>query len=97
MPSKRHLALLLQSALLVLALFDYGTAFGQSAEERARIGRLLSAQTPCPAQPATDAERMACSQRAMAREISRQEGYCWSMPDQTGQSLAYRCDPRRQK
>ena len=71
------------------------TASAQSPEERARIGRLQSAQTPCSAQPATDAERLACSQRALAREIGRQDGYCWTEPNQNTNSPAFRCEPRR--
>ena len=76
------------------SLLGSTTAQAQTSEERARIGRLQSARTPCPAQPTTPEERMACSQRALAREIGRQDGYCWTAPDQTTQSLAYRCAPR---
>ena len=86
------ITLLVPSLLLVLT-----TAQAQSPEERARIGRLQSAQAPCPPQPATDAERLACSQRTMAREIGRQEGYCWTEPSQQTNSPAYRCEPRRNR
>ena len=83
---------------LVTGLFLWPViAQAQSSEERARIGRLQSAQTPCPPQPATDAERMACSQRAMAREIGRQDGYCWPQPNQGTNSPAYLCEPRRNR
>ena len=84
--------------VLALMLLAFGThARGQTAEERARIGRLQSGRTACPAQPATQEEQLACSQRAMAREISKQDGYCWSAPNQSGNSLPYRCAARTLK
>jgi hypothetical protein len=97
MPKSRIPALMTILTLLILGGSCFGTASGQTAEEQARIGRLQAARTPCPAQPVTQEERMACSQRAMAREIGKQDGYCWSVPDQTTQSLAYRCAPRTLK
>lgn len=83
--------------LVLLSLIACHPAQAQSMDERARMGRLQSAQSPCPAQPSTDAERYACSQRAMAREIGRQDGYCWTGPSQTSESPAYRCEPRRNR
>ena len=83
---------------LALMLLAFGAdAQAQTAEERARIGRLQSARTACPAQPVTQEEQLACSQRAMVREISKQDGYCWSAPNQTGNSLPYRCTARTLK
>ena len=96
----RHLAWPLPKQLPALVLFSLLAclpAQAQSMDERARIGRLQSAQAPCPAQPSTDAERYACSQRAMAREIGRQDGYCWTEPNQASNSPAYRCEPRRNR
>lgn len=83
---------------LALMLLTFGAdAQAQTAEERARIGRLHSGRTACPAQPVTQEEQLACSQRAMAREISKQDGYCWSAPNQTTNSLPYRCTTRTLK
>lgn len=83
---------------LALMLLAFGAdAQAQTAEERARIGRLHSGRTACPAQPITQEEQLACSQRAMAREISKQDGYCWSAPNQTTNSLPYRCTTRTLK
>ena len=92
LPSPQNLA-----ALMLFSLFACLPAQAQSIDERARIGRLQSAQAPCPTQPSTDAERYACSQRAMAREIGRQDGYCWTEPNQASNSPAYRCEPRRNR
>ena len=91
----------LRSALCLIIwamiLFAPYAAPAQTAEERARISRLQAARTPCSAQPTTEQERVACSQRALAREVGRQDGYCWSAPDQANQSLAYRCTSRTLK
>jgi hypothetical protein len=92
LPSPQNL-----TALMLFSLLACLPAQAQSMDERARIGRLQSAQSPCPTQPSTDAERYACSQRAMAREIGRQDGYCWTEPNQASNSPAYRCEPRRNR
>ena len=92
LPSPQNL-----TALMLFSLFACLPVQAQSMDERARIGRLQSAQAPCPTQPSTDAERYACSQRAMAREIGRQDGYCWAEPNQASNSPAYRCEPRRNR
>ena len=92
LPSPQNL-----TALMLFSLLACLPAQAQSMDERARIGRLQSAQSPCPTQPSTDAERYACSQRAMAREIGRQDGYCWTEPNQASNSPSYRCEPRRNR
>lgn len=92
LPSPQNL-----TALMLFSLLACLPAQAQSMDERARIGRLQSAQSPCPTQPSTDAERYACSQRAMAREIGRQDGYCWTEPNLASNSPAYRCEPRRNR
>ena len=92
LPSPQNL-----TALMLFSLLACLPAQAQSMDERARIGRLQSAQAPCPTQPSTDTERYACSQRAMAREIGRQDGYCWTEPNQASNSPAYRCEPRRNR
>jgi len=92
LPSPQNL-----TALMLFSLLGCLPAQAQSMDERARIGRLQSAQAPCPTQPSNDAERYACSQRAMAREIGRQDGYCWTEPNQASNSPAYRCEPRRNR
>ena len=92
-------ACLIRLALLGFALLSPGqfVALAQSPEERARIGRLQQAQQPCPAQPRTEAERLACQTRAITRELGHQDGFCWPAPNQTQNSPAYLCDSKRRR
>jgi|GEM_PF-2507607 hypothetical protein len=83
--------------LLTVIVFTQEST-SQTVEQRALIGRLQQGNVPCNPASADRASQENCSRRAVAREVGRQQGYCWSEPrsaSNTGPVM--RCDPAKRQ
>ena len=86
--------------LLVLVSLAGGAmqAQAQTVEQRALIGRLQQGNTPCNPASADRASQENCSRRAVAREVGRQQGYCWLEPrSASNNGPVTRCDPAKRQ
>ncbi len=84
--------------VLLAVVGSTGDAPAQTVEQRALIGRLQQGNTPCNPASADRASQENCSRRAVAREVGRQQGYCWSEPGSAGKSgPVMRCDPAKRQ
>jgi hypothetical protein len=86
--------------MLILSLCSLltGLALAQTPDQRALIGRLQQGNAPCDPTSRDPAMMRVCSNRAVAREVGRQQGYCWSEPrTATSGSPVMRCDPNKRQ
>ncbi len=84
---------------LVVLVATLGLAMdaeAQTVEQRALIGRLQQGNTPCNPTAMDRASQENCSRRALAREVGRQQGYCWLEPrSASNNGPIMRCDPNK--
>jgi hypothetical protein len=88
------------SVLLVLlaGLASGMAAMAQTVDQRALIGRLQQGNTPCNPAAVDRASQENCSRRAVAREVGRQQGYCWLEPrSASNNGPIMRCDPNKRQ
>ena len=88
------------TGLLMMATLCCGAigAQAQTVEQRALIGRLQQGNTPCNPASAYRASQEDCSRRAVAREVGRQQGYCWLEPrSASNNGPVMRCDPAKRQ
>ena len=84
--------------VLLLGLSAGTAATAQSVEQRALIGRLPQGNTPCNPAGGDRASQENCSRRAVAREVGRQQGYCWAEPrSASNNGPIIRCDPNKRQ
>lgn len=90
-------SILFMTAVAILCSFG-PKARAQTPEQRALIGRLQQGNTPCDPTSRDPAMMQACSNRAIAREVGRQQGFCWSEPRsaQAGGPVM-RCTPQNRQ
>ena len=84
--------------VLLLGLSAGTAATAQSVEQRALIGRLQQGNTPCNPAGGDRASQENCSRRALAREVGKQQGYCWLEPrSASNNGPIMRCDPTKRQ
>jgi surface antigen len=89
-------AALLTIPLIGLAVVLAIPAKAQTPEQRALIGRLQQGNTPCNPGAGDQRSMEDCSRRALAREIGKQQGYCWTEPrSASNNGPIMRCDPKK--
>lgn len=68
----------------------------QTVEQRVLIGRLQQGNTPCNPGSGDPRAMEDCSRRALARELGKQQGFCWTEPrSASNNGPIMRCDPKK--
>ncbi len=85
--------------LVLLLVLGAGTAAtAQTVEQRALIGRLQQGNTACNPVATDRTSQENCSRRALAREVAKQQGYCWLEPrSASNNGPIMRCDPNKRQ
>jgi hypothetical protein len=83
---------------LLTVPFSTVDTMAQTVEQRALIGRLQQGNTPCNPAAMDRASQENCSRRAVAREVGKQQGYCWTEPrSASNNGPIMRCDPTKRQ